>query len=146
MAGIIEHGRDDVIWLLETGFVYLEMGQTEAARETFEGLVALEPGQATYHAALGQVLTEEGNLSEARRALRKAVELDPGQAYSRCLLGDVLVRSKQIDPGREELRQAYELEPDGPAGQTAKTILEGVEAKLYPPSPGEEMPPELRTL
>ncbi len=140
MAGIIEHGRDDRIWLLETGFVYLDMGQTEAARETFAGLTALAPEEATYHAALGQVLTAEGNLSDARRALRKAVDLDPNQAYSRCLLGDVLVRSKQVDPGKEELRQAMELEPDGPAGLTAKTILEGVEADLYPPPPGEEIP------
>lgn len=142
MAGIIEHGRDEVVWLLETGFVYLEMGDHEAARETFEGLIALEPETASFRAALGQALVAEGNLSDARKALRKAVELDPDQAYVRCLLGDALVRSKQIDQGKDELQQAVRLEPDGPAGHTAQAILRGVEAELYPPPPGEELPRE----
>jgi Flp pilus assembly protein TadD len=144
MAGIIEHGRDDRIWLLETGFLYLEMGQLDAARETLEGLVTLDPGDGRLHAALGHVLLEEGDLADARRSLKKAVELDPQMAYARCLLGDALVRSKQTDAGKQELRQARQLEPDGPAGNTAQMILEGVEADLYPPPPGEELPPELR--
>jgi predicted Zn-dependent protease len=140
MAGIIEHGRDEIVWLLETGFVYLEMGDPLAARETFEGLVALEPGTAAFQAALGQAYCAEGNLSEARKVLRRASELDPKQAYVRCLLGEALIRSKQTDPGKEELRRAIQLEPDGPAGSTARTILEGVEAGLYPPPPGQELP------
>jgi len=140
MAGIIEHGRDDVVWLLETGFLYLEMGEDERARETFEGLVALEPDKAAFHAALGQALTAEGKLSEARESLRRAVGLDPDHAYARCLLGDALVRSRQTDKGKEELRQALALDPDGPAGQTARSILDGVEAELYPPPAGQELP------
>jgi predicted Zn-dependent protease len=128
MAGIIEHGRDDVVWLLETGFLYLQMGselvrlsdeaarergreEIVAARETFEGLVALEPEQASFHASLGDALRHEGSLGEARKALRRAVDLDPGHAYARCLLGDVLVHSKQEGPGQGGVAAG------GPAGR-----------------------------
>ena len=145
MAGIIDQGRDDVIWLLETGFLYLEMGDKEAARETFEGLTALEPETASFQAALGQVLIAEGNVKEATKVLGRAVELDPELAFARCLHGDALVRGKQADRGKGELAKALELEPDGPAGLTAKTILDGIEDGSYPPPPGQELPESLPT-
>ncbi len=105
MAGILDNtGENDVVWLAETGFCFLEMGEVEAARETFEGLVELEPEDASLRAALGEAFSREGNLGEARSVLRKAVEMDPELAYARCLLGDTLVRSKQRDPGLAELK------------------------------------------
>jgi tetratricopeptide (TPR) repeat protein len=83
-AARIEPGKGSILEPL--GRAYHHSGQYERARETFEGLLELDPSGHWAHFALAESLRKLGRLDEARTHLRLAVALSPGTELYRVAL------------------------------------------------------------
>lgn len=119
---------DDERVLYEAGYLLLKRGKIKAAREVFEGLVAMSPGKSLPYTFLGNTYFAEMKFNDAIQLHRKALELDAKNTLSLVHLGEALVASKQKDEGIATLKKALEQDPDGVNGKLAKSLLDAVEA------------------
>ena len=70
-------------------FDLLEAGDLDGAIVIFDGLLVLNPEDASIHAALGSVLHEQGKLAEAEAAYDTALQLDPNAPLARVNRGEL---------------------------------------------------------
>ncbi|MEP6938160.1 MAG: hypothetical protein ABI846_00225 [Rudaea sp.] len=83
-----------------------------AARRDADKAVALAPGLAEAHVALGWVhFFDERDIRDALSELRTAQKLSPGSAKIQAILAQVLGSSGQIDAALATARKAVELDP-----------------------------------
>lgn len=80
--------------------------QHEAARETFEALVAVDPTSHYGHFALGESLRKVGREREAWTHLRVAVALNPASAVYRSALARVPAPDHAAERSAEDERRA----------------------------------------
>ena len=118
--------QNDERLLYEAGYLLLNKGKISAAREIFEGLIAMTPGKGLPHTFLGNTYFAELKFEDAVKAHRKAVELDPNNALCHAHLGEALLAAKKKDDALGALKKAQSLDPSGPAGIMAKHLLEAV--------------------
>jgi TolB-like protein/Flp pilus assembly protein TadD len=82
------------------------------ARSDAEKAVAIAPGLAEAHAALGWVrFFVDWKFEEGLSELRKAKELSPANPTANDLLARVIVYAGQMDEAERQARQAVELDP-----------------------------------
>jgi tetratricopeptide (TPR) repeat protein len=101
---------------------------------------ALDPARAgTYFFNLGAVLVNTGQLEPAGAAFKKAIEADPKHANAQYQYGVYLMSKATVTPegrvmppeGTKEAFQAYlQLEPNGPYADSAKGMLQSIEASV----------------
>lgn len=101
---------------------------------------ALDPARAgTYFFNLGAVLVNTGQLEPAGAAFKKAIEADPKHANAQYQYGVYLMSKATVTPegkvmppeGTREAFQAYlQLEPNGPYADSAKGMLQSIEASV----------------
>ncbi len=123
--------RNDEKVLYEAGYLLLQKGKLKAAREVFEGLMAMTPQKSLPYVLMGRTFIAEANFEEAVRLNRKAVELEPGNALSMAHLGEALVAAKQKEEGVAALKKAAAMDPDGAPGKMAKSWLTAIDAGLF---------------
>jgi len=110
--------------LLEAGYLLLKKGNIKAAREIFEGLVAMVPQKGTPYTFLGQTYFAESNFDEAIKYHRKAVELAPENSGALAHLGEALVVLQQKEEATTVLKKVMALDPNGPAAKMASGLLQ----------------------
>jgi tetratricopeptide (TPR) repeat protein len=120
----VDVSQEEVIFLMEAGFIYRDAGKYQEARDVFRGVLALKPDSEIPQVAIGTTLFVEGKLDEAIATYRAALERQPESAYAYAHLGEALFMKKEFEPARESLSRAVELDPDGAYGQMARSILE----------------------
>jgi tetratricopeptide (TPR) repeat protein len=101
---------------------------------------ALDPARAgTYFFNLGAVLINTGQLEPAGAAFKRAIEADPKHANAQYQYGVYLMSKATVTPeGKvvppEGTREAFEtylqLEPNGPYADSAKGMLQTMEASI----------------
>jgi len=99
-ADRLEPGKASILEAL--GRAYYNSGQAEAARATFERLLAIDPSAHYAHFALAQSLKRLGRPAEAGTHLRLAVALHPGSTrYRHALarLGPHATAPRRTDDG-----------------------------------------------
>ncbi len=127
----------------QTGIVYQEMGQPEAAEDAYRRSLAIDVrlgdvvGQAGTLAHLGMLYDDAlGRMEEAvaffRQAADKYVEIGDAanEGRARDLLGNTLRKLRRLDEARQEIRRAIECDAQfGHASEpwTAWAILAGIE-------------------
>jgi arylsulfatase A-like enzyme/Flp pilus assembly protein TadD len=105
------------IWLLKKDY--------SRARQQFEHLAAVAPGNYGAHYNLGMLAMQEGRSDEALRELQEATRADPNSAQAHSALGSLYQsRGDQARAG-EEFRQAIALDP---SDQGARKGLEQLRA------------------
>lgn len=105
----------------------LDRGDTPAARQALERLVALEPRSAEVHQRLGGVWQAEGRLDLAESAYRRALELDPEYPAALIGLGRVEARLGRLTAALGHLDAAVELDPARAEAHRARAeVLEGL--------------------
>jgi len=120
----VEASQEEIIFLMEAGFIYRDAGKYQEARDVFRGVMALRPDSEIPQVAIGTTLFVEGKLDEAITAYQAALEKQPESAYAYAHLGEALFMKKEFDTAREKLSRAVELDPDGDYGRMAQSILE----------------------
>lgn len=111
--------------LSTSGFIDLQTGQFEMAREAFLRALRLMPRHiGTWH-GLGWTQVLQLDLPSARSSFESALSLDPNFADSHGALAVVAVLQKDPSAAQTHLRRATRLNPANLPGQIAKSILEG---------------------
>jgi tetratricopeptide (TPR) repeat protein len=77
------------------GCLYLDAGQTAAARQELEKALRLQPADAVTCCNLAMVEFKEGGHDTARRLYRQAIDIDPSNAVALCNLSDLLRRETE---------------------------------------------------
>ena len=76
--------------------------------------IDLSPGNAGYHANLGELERQRGRFTEAERAVSKAIEIDPASASAWSILGAANLDQGKLAEGAAAYERAVALQPEHP--------------------------------
>jgi eukaryotic-like serine/threonine-protein kinase len=100
------------------------------AEQAAERALALDPGLAEAHLALGDVRIHQWRWAEAEKELDQSLELDPNNPLVHLWHADLLLGLGNVDAAVDHARMAYDLDPLTPLGnQTLSTVL--VDARKF---------------
>lgn len=128
LHGLIDVPQGEVALLLETGYLYMEMGRPKEAEEVFAGVAALLPESDVPLVALGNFHFAQGRFQRALKFHQDALKLRPESAVAQAHVGEALLFLKKTDEGKAALNKAIEMDPDGQPATFAKALLEALEA------------------
>lgn len=123
--------REEAKLLLEAGYLWMEMGQPEKAREVFVGTAQLMPKSEVPQLALGTLELALGRPEKALQSYRAAQKLAPGSGLPRAHVGEALLLMGKLAEARKELKAAVEIEPSGDGARFAQALLSAVEAGAF---------------
>jgi Flp pilus assembly protein TadD len=107
----IEERFLDAYSFLRAGMANERTGDHEGAERAFRRGLAIAPGDAELHNALGWTLFQDGRPDEAVAEYQRAVELDPEQAKAHNNLALALVELGRLGEAAEHFRASLDLEP-----------------------------------
>lgn len=137
---MIDVPRDDMVLMLEAGYLYLAMGKYAEARQIFEGVSVLAPKHEVPRVGLSNVLFAQKKFLPAIRVLKEALKLRPDSAFAHAHLGEALLFYGKKDEALGELKEAAQLEPKGKAGDFARSLTELVKMGYDPVKLKKESP------
>jgi tetratricopeptide (TPR) repeat protein len=121
---MIDIPRDDLVLMLEAGYIYLAMGKFTEARQIFEGLTALAPKHDVPRVALANVLFAQKKFLPAIRTLKEAIKINKESAFAHAHLGEALLFYGKKELALESLQEALRLDPKGKCGDFARSLTE----------------------
>ncbi|HWR49880.1 MAG TPA: tetratricopeptide repeat protein [Bryobacteraceae bacterium] len=127
----ISPSTEEVHFLMESGFLYRDLGKFDEARDVFNGVRAMLPSSEVPEVALGTVTFQRGDFDGAARHYNRAVHLNPRSAFAHAHLGELSIFKKDKDSAREHLKTAVELDPRGEFGKMARGLLEFVDVVRF---------------
>jgi len=116
--------HEELAFLVESGVIYREAGNFDAARDVFNGVRALYPTHDFPEVFLGTVEFQQRNFDAAEVHYRKAIELNPRSAFAYAHLGEAFLFRKDKENARVHLKTALTLDPLGDFGKLARRLLE----------------------
>ncbi|QSQ18684.1 tetratricopeptide repeat protein [Pyxidicoccus parkwayensis] len=126
--------RKQAMVLLEAGYLWLDMGHFDKAREIFAGAAALMPKSEVPQLGLGAVEFAQGRHDKALQAYRSAQRLAPQSALPRAHAGEALLFMGKVPEALKELKAAMDLEPEGDGAKLAQSLIQAKEAGVLPPA------------
>ena len=133
ISGLVTAPRDEGVMLLESGWLLMDLGRFDEARDVFTGAAALLPKSAVPHLAMGTLEFAQGRHDKALQAYRKAQAINPKSGLPRAHAGEALLFLGKVKEAEKELNAAIELDPRGDGAKLAKALLEAREAGALPP-------------
>lgn len=124
VQGLVEVPQSEVGLLLESGYLYMELGKWREAQQVFTGVAALIPHSEVPQLALGNMFFSQGKLPQALKAQRVALKLNPDSALTQAHIGETLLFMKKTADGMDALNKALAMEPDGLAADFAKSLID----------------------
>jgi len=138
IAGLVPVSKEEVVLLLEAGYLLMDMGRFDHAREVFTGSAALLPKSEVPRLALGTLEFAQGRHDKALQEYRRAQQIAPNSSLSRAHVGEALLFLNKPTEALKELKAALELEPEGDGARLAEALLAAKEAGAFPPpKPGK---------
>ncbi|MBI4373799.1 MAG: hypothetical protein HY542_02875 [Deltaproteobacteria bacterium] len=125
--------RQELVLLMEAGYVYMGMGRFDEARDVFEGISVLSPSSEIPFVALGTVFFATKQFDRAIVHYKKALQLRGESPFARAYLGEALLFKGKKTDGIKELEKASLLDPSGTAGEFARSLMEAVKNGFVPP-------------
>jgi tetratricopeptide (TPR) repeat protein len=125
--------REDLVVLMEGGYLLLRMGRFDAAREVFEGVSVLAPKTEVPHVAAGSVFFAQMKYDQAVQHYKKALSLNPESAFAQAYLGESLYFKGKKEEAVLALEKASQLDPNGKSGDFARALLEAIKNGYAPP-------------
>lgn len=131
---MIDVPREDVIVMLEAGYIYLAMKRFKEARTLFEGICELAPKHDVPLVGLANVHFAQGKYLESIRVLKKAIKDNPESAFVHAHLGEAQLFHGKRDDAKDTLTKASELEPnkEDKSGEFARSLLHLLEIGYDP--------------
>jgi tetratricopeptide (TPR) repeat protein len=126
--------RRQAMVLLEAGYLWLDMGHFDKARDIFAGAAALMPKSEVPQLGLGALEFAQGRHDKALQAYRSAQRLAPQSALPRAHAGEALLFMGKVPEALKELKAAMDLEPDGDGAKLAQSLIQAKEAGVLPPA------------
>lgn len=132
-GSLVPLARREAMILLEAGYLWLDMGQFEKAREVFAGAAVLMPKSEVPQLALGSLEFAQGRHDKALQAYRAAQRLAPNSGLPRAHAGEALLFMGKVPEALKELKAAVDLDPEGDGARLAKALMDAKEAGALPP-------------
>jgi tetratricopeptide (TPR) repeat protein len=132
IAGLITVPKDEVVLLLEAGYLYMDLGKWDEASDVFTGAAALLPKSEVPQLALGTLEFAQGRHDKALQSYRKAQQLAPKSGLPRAHAGEALLFMGKTTEATKELNAAVEIEPDGDGARLARALLAAKDAGAFP--------------
>lgn len=120
---MIDVSRNDLVMMLEAGYIYLAMYKFKEARLVFEGVATLAPKHDVPQVAVGNVLFAQGKYLEAIRVIKQAIKDNPKSAFAFAHMGEALLFYGKYDEARKCLEKASQLEKGGKSGDFARSLM-----------------------
>lgn len=124
LIGLVEVSKHEAQVLMEAGYLYVELGNFQAAQEIFEGCVALLPRSDAPSIGLGNLFVTQGKYKEAVNSYQHAIQVRSDSATAYAFLGEVYLLSGDSQQAQNALQKALELAPDGPPAELARSLLQ----------------------
>lgn len=126
LIGLVEVPKFQAQVMLETGYMYMEMGNFQAAEEVFAGCAALLPRSEVPQLGLGHLYVSQERWTDANKAYQKALELNPNSAEAHVFLAEAYLLQKNFTTALSLLEKAQELDKQDPpvAGELARSLQE----------------------
>ncbi len=122
-------GGDLLPVLMQLGFAYLELGDTDRALSTFERAQKMSPGDPTVELYLIEAQLAARRYAEAAALARKARTSQPGNQHLLRLEAEALRQTGKGDEGTALLADALARQPGDLAGYTALAEFEAARAR-----------------
>ncbi|WP_257454096.1 tetratricopeptide repeat protein [Archangium lipolyticum] len=132
-GSLVPLARREAMILLEAGYLWLDMGQFEKAREVFAGAAVLMPKSEVPQLALGSLEFAQGRHDKALQAYRAAQRLAPNSGLPRAHAGEALLFMGKVPEALKELKAAVDLDPEGDGARLAQALMDAKEAGALPP-------------
>ncbi len=132
-GSLVPVARQQAMILLEAGYIWLDMGRFDKAKDIFSGAVALMPKSEVPHLALGALEFSQGRHDKALQAYRAAQRLAPNSSLPRAHAGEALLFMGKVNEAVKELKAALELEPESDGARLAQALMDAKEAGALPP-------------
>ncbi len=132
-GSLVPLARREAMILLEAGYLWLDMGQFEKAREVFAGAAVLMPKSEVPQLALGSLEFAQGRHDKALQAYRAAQRLAPNSGLPRAHAGEALLFMGKVPEALKELKAAVDLDPEGDGARLARALMDAKEAGALPP-------------
>jgi tetratricopeptide (TPR) repeat protein len=130
---LVPLARQQAMVLLESGYLWLDMGHFDKAREIFAGAAVLMPKSEVPQIGLGAVEFAQGRHDKALQSYRAAQRLAPQSSLPRAHAGEALLFMGKVPEALKELKAALDLEPDGDGARLAQALIQAKEAGALPP-------------
>lgn len=126
LIGLVEVPKFQAQVMLETGYMYLEMGNFQAAEEVFAGCASLLPRSEIPHISLGHLYINQERWPEAIKSYQKAVELNPQSAEAHVFLGEAHLLQGNFSVALPLLEKVKQLDKNDPptAAELARSLQE----------------------
>jgi len=132
-GSVVPVARQQAMILLEAGYIWLEMGKFDKAKDIFTGAAALMPKSEVPQLALGALEFAQGRHDKALQAYRAAQRLAPNSALPRAHAGEALLFMGKVPEATKELKAAMDLEPDSDGARLAQALMQAKDAGALPP-------------
>lgn len=124
----VKASQDEILFLMESGYLSRDLGRSQAASDIFLGVSALVPHEPLPLAAIGTVLVAEGRYDEAVRHLEKALAVFPDDPLIEAHLGEALLYLKENARARKLFERSIQAQPKGPGAEISQSYLSFLDA------------------
>lgn len=121
---MIDSRKEDLIVMMEAGYIYLAMQKFAEAKATFEGVSVLAPKTAVPIVALGNVYFSQCQYARAIRTYKKALEVDSESAFAKAYLGESYLFDGHKDNAVKCLEDAIAMDKEGTTAPFARSLLD----------------------
>jgi tetratricopeptide (TPR) repeat protein len=132
-GSLVPVARQQAMILLEAGYIWLDMGKVDKAKDVFAGAAVLMPKSEVPQLALGALEFAQGRHDKALQAYRAAQRLAPNASLPRAHAGEALLFMGKVPEATKELKAAMELEPDSDGARLAQALMQAKDAGALPP-------------
>lgn len=112
-GSLVPVNKQQAMLLLESIYLWMDLGQFDHARELAQGAAALMPKTKQVQFALGTIEFNQQKYDKALQAFRAAQRLDAKSALARAHCAEALIQLGKSQEALKELQAARELEDDG---------------------------------
>lgn len=130
-GSLVPLSRDLARIILEAGYLYLDMGKHEQAREVFAGAAVLMPKSEVPQLALGTLEFSQGRNEKALQAFRAAQRLAPQSSLPRAHAAEALLFLGKSGEAMKEIKAAVDLDPESDGARFAQALLEAKETGIF---------------
>ena len=123
-GSLVPLSRRQAMLMLEAGYLWMDLGRFEQARELLAGAALLMPRSEVPQLALGTLEFNQRRYDKALQAFRRAQALAPRSALPRAHCGEALLFMGKLPEAGRELKAALQLEPGSDGARFAQALLD----------------------
>jgi Flp pilus assembly protein TadD len=120
LAELYALSHEELYDIADQGQRFMDNDRLDEAEKLFDGLTALDPYNADFHAALGAVFQQQRRRDEALREYDRAIQLHHGHAAARTNRAELSIEDGHLESALADLTALIEADPEGEQPHSAR--------------------------